>query len=76
MLQGVELPKSLLTDKDSIHLLEPLGPPTNYFLPHMLVAVFHIGRRFRCLATSFERVDRALEVVAFVVAVWSIGEVW
>ena len=83
ILEGVELPKSLLIEKDSIHLLDSLGisvellqaspPLTNYFLPHMLVAVFHIGRRFRRLDTSCDRVDRALRAVAFVVAAWSIG---
>ena len=83
MLQGIELPKSLLPDKDSIHLPESLGisvellqaspPLNNYFHPHMLVVVFHIGCRFRRLATPCDRADKALGAFAFVAAAWSIS---
>src|SRR5258706_3654356 len=83
MLQGIEFPKSLLTDKDSIDLPDSLGLPvellqaspplTNYFLPHIPVVLFHIGRRCRRLATSSTRVAKAPGAVAFLSSAWSIG---
>jgi len=71
-VQGIELTKSLLTDKDPIELPESLGvlwkypklpALTHYFLPHILVVTFQIGIR----------ADKAPGLVAFVATTCAIG---